>query len=357
MNHAENNKGIIHGSLRAACCFLVLALVGCGDVGNRPNTSSSPSQVEATLIDEPSRTHDFGSVVSRSGRTLVHRYRLNNTTGRDVKIVEVVNRKPCCGTVGASKTVLHPGEGADVEVVLSVGGRFGDVVHNAAVVTDQPSQSEIALQTIAHTFPPVRFEEGTASRESVLTSAVEPLAVEFRVVAHGTRDDPPVDLDRLELGSTIAVRWSGPKEDGAVEDGLQVESRRFVAMLDRAGMSGARAAEVVLREGQEIQFRHALSWEVVAPISVSPKMVVLSGQHEYRVVLRSQDGKAFRVTGIDCPSANVLCRGTSREAGLTQALVIEVEDANRAGSGRAIIAVRTDHPSQGQVQIPIVALD
>jgi hypothetical protein len=357
MNHAENNRRIIHGSLLAACSFLVLALVGCGDVGNHPSTSSSPSQVEATLIDEPSRTHDFGSVVSRSGRTLVHRYRLNNTTGRDVKIVEVVNRKTCCGTVAISKTLLHPGESADVEVVLIVArGRFDDVVHETAVETDPPG--EIVLRTIAHAHPPIRFEEIASSREAVLTSGAEPLAAEFRVITNGTTDDPPIDLDRVELASTIAVRWSGAKETVAAPDGLTVESRRFVAMLDRTGEPGPRAAEIVLRDGQGERARHRVDWDLVPPIVASPKMVVLAtGRREYRVMLRSQDSKAFRVEAIECVVPGLRCRVADSAAGTSQSVVVEVEDAKRTSAGHPAIVVRTDHPSLRRVEIPIVVLD
>ena len=42
-----------------------------------------------------------------------------NATSHDTKVVNLVNRKPCCGEARIGKTMLHPGDETEVEVTLS----------------------------------------------------------------------------------------------------------------------------------------------------------------------------------------------------------------------------------------------
>lgn len=64
--------------------------------------NASPAAVEpgmsASLIAEPDRDHDFGAVLAWPGRKMSYAYHLVNGTGRDVKILNVINHKTCFGT-------------------------------------------------------------------------------------------------------------------------------------------------------------------------------------------------------------------------------------------------------------------
>lgn len=207
---------------------------------------ANSAQAEASLIDEDSRTHDFGAVIARPGRKLEHRYRLENGTQHEVKIVNVINRKTCCGIVSAGKLRLRPGEATDLTVALLVGDRFGDVTHETEVVTDSSSDPSLVLRTTAQAVPALRVEDATGLR-TILVGAADPKRAEFRVFAAGMATDAPLDLDRLTLQSTIAVDWIGPKEASASDDGLTVESRRAVAKLDSIGSPGDRKVEIQIQ--------------------------------------------------------------------------------------------------------------
>ena len=87
---------------------VVLILVGCRDDDPAPTTPAA--SVPAFLIDEDSRTHHFGAVVSRPGKTLLHRFRLANATGHPVRLAQVINRKSCCGEIKVGATTLPPGD-------------------------------------------------------------------------------------------------------------------------------------------------------------------------------------------------------------------------------------------------------
>ena len=103
-----------------------------------------------------------------------------------------------------------------------------------------------------------------------------------------------MDLDRVQLQSTAKVEWAGPREESSSEEGLDVASRRFGALLDPSGPPGERRAEIMLKRGDEVLDRQTVSWEVVSPLAASPKVIALRpGQNGYRVVIESARSQAF----------------------------------------------------------------
>jgi hypothetical protein len=286
---------------------------------------------------------------------MVHRYRLANTTRHDVKIVDVINRKTCCGIIRVGALALRPGDATDVEVTLVVGERFGEVAHETEVVTDLPSDPNLVLRTTATAIPAVRVEEISSQEGTILIGTGEPKRAEFRVFASGTPTEPPLDLDRVELRSTIKVDWVRQKEESPSDGGLRVESRRFAAWLDSAGPPGERAAEIRLYEGKQVLHRHDVNWEVVSPITASPKMIVMRpGERDRRVIIHSRDRRPFRITRIECKAPGIQVRA-GNAAALTQ--TIEVEGVPRSESGQGVVTVFTDHPAQGRVELPFVVIE
>jgi hypothetical protein len=313
--------------------------------------------VEASLIDEGAMAHDFGPVVSRPGRKLDHRYHLRNATAHDVTIVNVINRKTCCGIVRVGKTLLHSGDETEIDVTLVVGDKFGSVVHETEVVTDPPPPRELVLRTSAEAHAALRIEGDSSSVPTVLLGAGKPQRIGFRVFACGTATEPPVDLDRIALRSTVWVEWAGPKEDGPDEDGLKVESRRFSVSLEPAGPLGERTAQVVLLDGDRNVLSHVVNWTVVSAITASPKLVVFkSGQRTSRVLIHAGDQKPFRVKRVECQTPGVQGRVANPAAAVTQVIDIEGAPARPEG-GRGVFTVFTDHPSQEQVDLPFVVID
>jgi hypothetical protein len=339
----------------ALAAFAAL-IVGCADGGG--GTLPPPSNLESRLIDEEASTHHFGAVISTASRKLSHRYRLVNAAQHDVRIVELINRKPCCGEVLAEKTLLRPGDETGIEVRLSVSREFGDVVHEAVVVTEPPRAEDLVLRTMAKVYPPIRVEEATPINGSILLTSDKPRPVEFQVFAQGSSAEPPADLDRLELRSTIKVDWAGPKEGSASDDGLRIESRRFTALLDPAGSPGMHKAEILLRDGELVRYRHVVSWEAVSPIMASPKMIVIKpGERDYRVLVRSRDQKSFRIMRIECTEVGIRGRAANTVAALIQTVEVVSEGTPRPEGARGVITVFTDHPAQGKVDVPFIVLD
>ena len=128
-------------------------------------------------------------MIGRPGRTLEHIYNLVNNTGRTVRILDVVNRKPCCGSVNLSRSVLADRQEASVKVVLSLSGQFGQLVHETLLVTDSPGTEELMLRTLAEVYPPVRIEERSQAGALTLLSLSKPRRCEFTAYAYGLVSD------------------------------------------------------------------------------------------------------------------------------------------------------------------------
>jgi hypothetical protein len=256
------------------------------------------------------------------------------------------------------KTTLHPGDETEIEVTLSVRQEFGDVVHEAVVLTEPPQPEALVLRTMAKAYPSVRIEEVPPINGLVLLSSDQPKRVEFRAFAHGSSNEPPADLDRLRLRSTVKADWAGPKEESPSEDGLRIETRRFTASLDPAGPPGERRAEILLQYGDLVRYRHVVSWEVALPITASPKLTVIRpGQRDYRVLIRSRDQKPFRIARVECGVPGIRGRASNTAAALAQTVEVVSEGAPPSEGWRGIITVFTDHPTQGKVDLPFVVVE
>jgi hypothetical protein len=314
--------------------------------------------VDAPLIDDDSSTHHFGAVVGKSNPKLKHEYRLVNTTNHDINIVELINRKPCCGELQLGKSLLHPGDETAVEVTLSVKQEFGDIVHETVVLTDPPQSDELVLRTSARAYPAIRVEEVGPANGSTLLTSDEPRRVRLRVFAYGSSAEPSLDLNRVQPRSSVKVAWEGLKETSSGEVGLNVESRRLIAVLDPAAKVGERKDEILLLHGDQVLYKHTLSWEVVPPITSSPKTVVLkTGNGRFRVVVQSRDKSAFRITRIECSVAGVQGTTGDRTPSLTQLVQLLGGGVRRVGNGTGVITIFTDHPVQKTLDLQLVVLE
>ena len=235
---------------------------------------------------------------------------------------------------------------------------FGDIVHETVVVTEPPQAADLVLRTIATAYPRVRIENLTPNNSSIIQSQKQPMQVECRAFSYGSSTEPAVDLDRMELQSTGSVKWTEPKEACAPEGDLHVESRRFAVTLDSAAPPGYHKTEIVLRHGENCRYNHVLSWEVVAPISVSPKVIVLkAGQNDYHVVVRSRDHSLFRIKTANCNAPGVRVRAATADRADTHTIYVEYDDSPQLKNGRAVVRVTTDHLGQLGIEFPLVVLD
>ncbi len=138
---------------------------------------------------------------------------------------------------------------------------------------------------------------------------------------------------------------------------MRTDSRAFVATLDQGGPPGPRSATIHLLQGETVVYRQRVDWEVVPPLIASPKVITVTPRkQEYRLLLRSQDRRPFRVRRAECPAAGIRAR-SEESAAAVQVLVISVEALPTPAGGRTVLTILTDHPDQENVEVPILVLD
>jgi hypothetical protein len=347
------------GSLRIVGIMLVCpTFAGCGDAQHIAPPPIDAGIASASLIGDSSRFHHFGAVISEPGRKLEYSYQLRNKTRHAIKIVEVVNRKPCCGEIGIGKTTLEPEEETGIRVALSVNQEFGDIIHETVILTDPPQREEIVLRTMAKAFPPIRFEEVASENASALLTSDRPTRVELNVFAYGTPSQPAADLDHLMPVSTLKTTWGGPTEQGHDDGDLIVASRSLAVWVDPSDVAGAHSAEVQLKGRGGVVYRYVLNWETVGAIAASPKMaVVQTGKGNCRVVLRSNVQRKFRVVRAECDIPGVQVRVGNSASALQQVVEVTVSRTARSNLKGGVIAVFTDDPGQMKVDLPLAILE
>ena len=80
-----------------------------------------------------------------------------------MEILNVINRKTCCGIVRSGATILHPGDATDIEITLLVGDRFGGVLHETEVVTDCRVGVDVSMESLLADFHAVIVACGMGS--------------------------------------------------------------------------------------------------------------------------------------------------------------------------------------------------
>lgn len=327
-----------------------------GSQGTDPIDNQTKTML--SLIDKAERKHDFGLVVSKGDSRRSHSYHMSNQTGRTVSLLDVVNRKACCGLVRVGKTELPPGGSTYVEVTLLLADRFGEVIHETDVVTNSPGDEVITLRTSATARAAIRVEPETQGIGPKADEAAPSPRIrnEFRVYSTGTEDDPPVDLDSVTLRSASESGWLSPKKESVLGDGLSGYSRAFFVLLDAAGSPGPRTDQVLLEDRNTVLFRHPITWMVVAPIVCSPEILVLKpGQTNYRLVLSSNDKMPFRILRVESRDLRLQAKPTTTVSATTQ--VVEVECGSLPKHPRGSISVFTDHEKSNELKVACLVLE
>lgn len=99
-----------------------------------------------------------------------------------------------------------------------------------------------------------------------------------------------------------------------------------------------------------------MNWEVVAPITASPRMIVIRpGQADFRVLIQSRDKTTFKVTRVECDAPGIQAHAASTAAGPMQS--IAVSGIPRPAKERGVVTVFTDHPAQAKVELPFVVIE
>ena len=155
--------------------------------------------VSSNRDPDAARSFDAGALFQDSTPSLVHTFRLRNTTDRTVRIV----RRVCsctCTSNELGKAVLAPGEATELTMRVHTSDAYRAMTVQCRLVTDSPVIGEVPYSLAFTSFPRVSFSSETVR-----------LAVQ--TVAHARALTSPAQADfDVDLYSPV-----GPELDALVE--------------------------------------------------------------------------------------------------------------------------------------------
>lgn len=316
---------------------------------------ASPSNPRSAWYDPAATEHDFGLVLAGTDVKRTHTFRLANTSGRRVRILEVINRKPCCGIVGPiAPTTLEPGRAVDVAVTLHIGLAAGRVVHLAEVQFEGDGGNVLTagLRTMGTGLARAvveQFEPTPLSLEPGGSAEVGLVARSF-----GNRDRPPFPLVDDAIRTEARFRWKDVASSRFDPDtGLDEIRRPLVVTLTATGEPGQRLDLIeLLDEGSSVA-RKSVAWEVSPAIRATPSGLIASADSggPWKIVLQSRGGHPFRVvSGRSTVEGLTLSLGDG-DVRASHVLDVRLIDLPRTAARSGEIVVATDHPHQPLVKV------
>jgi hypothetical protein len=240
-------------------------------------------------------------------------------------------------------------------VTLHIGVEsIGPLQHRAIVETNHPTAPAVEFWTLATVQPRVRLEAVAETAAPLLPNATARRT--FEIFAYGTPAEPPPVLDEAQVRSGLEAVWDGPARERVLDHGLIERSRSLVVLLKGAGKAGQRADELEIVEGGRTLLTYPLHWEVLEAVKAVPAGFVVAGsseREEKQVLLQTQDGRAFQITGIESGLAGVEAEAalrTPKQRHLVRIRALPGPE-NRGRSGDLIIA--TDHPAQQVIKVAV----
>ncbi len=162
---------------------------------------------------------------------------------------------------------------------------------------------------------------------------------------HSRRDRSPHEVRILD--SAGPVRIAGKIQEIA----SQIEVR---ATGD--AVFGTHRAELTVHYGRGVPQGVPILWQVDPDITVQPRTLVLKKDEPSRsatIVLRS-DARAFRVLSVE-PATDLASARFDTAAGQVHPVSVLIE-RSRARSRDFTLTIRTDHPDQPEIKVPVLFL-
>jgi len=306
-------------------------------------------------FDPAGAEHDFGAVLAGSDVSRSHTFRIANTSNRPVRVLGVVNRKPCCGFVEpVAPVTLDPGRAVEIAVRLHIGLAAGRVVHLAELQFEGDGGGVFAAEIRTMGTGLARALVEHPEPRSIALEPGETTQVELVARSFGDRDRPPFPLDDGAIRSEAPSRWSDVATSRLDPDsGLDEIRRPLLVTLTASGEPGRRLDTIELIEEGSAVARKAIAWEVAPAIRATPSGLVLSAGSSgpWKIVLQSRGGRPFRVVSGRSTVEGLALDPEDGQARASHILGVRLDDRPRAAACSGVIVVETDHPQQPLVKV------
>jgi len=286
-----------------------------------------------------------------AGRKISHTFHLENQSGRPFKITGISSSCTCTHSfVDGQPGELAAGASTPLKAEFDTKGQRGKQRKSIIVATDSPDSQwqRIEFELVADVFQPV---------QSV------PESVYFGALGRGQRATKHLTLeanDPVWQGLVPEVLGAGARLQVRPLDSPSPRLKKYALEFDPPPANGPVRSELTFRfqkNGETLDVPVTLLAEVSGPLQATPRRIVLTSvdlslARRQRLRIASSGGQAFSVVGFELPSGvSVSHQPTAAAAVHNLELTI---DGSQLPTETRPIAVLTDMPDDGRVEIPVV---
>ena len=276
-------------------------------------------------------------------------YKIRNETGQTVQLLEVINRKTCCGVVHApARMKVAAGETVDLEVEIKASGTLGPLQHFATVTTDSAACPVLQFWTVADVVPRVRVEP-IGDHSSALKG--QPLDQDFLLTAVDVDPATPIEVTTDGAARGTRIEWSGPTQTITKTNASSSMSRPFRLRVPADREAGAYQERLTVTVDGKFAVGTTTSYAVQPLLTVTPAAVVFKPDRTgITLTFTAADRQPFRVIGATTESAG-LSLAPLQSADDGPGVTVKLTDPAAAGR-RGSLTIRTDHPRQTLLVVP-----
>ncbi len=294
-------------------------------------------------------SHNFGAV--SEGTVVEHKFVLQNTGDADLQIQRVV---PACGCTAssASKSVIKPGEEAEIDAKFDTTGFSGDKTKIIRVYTNDPDQLSTVLSLKG------RVEANVA---------VKPSRVFFGRVYQGSKDQakPKTVVVRTRKGSDIKLgKVSSRSEylEVVVTESTPEMKKLEVTLLPEAPISELRDRVVVEMTGSPQKSLHIPVFaDIKGPVEISPAALsfgVLVGEEPVTRSLRLENkgAESLNILSLDTDHPAIQAETKTIKEGQIYVLKVTVDPTRVTKDLRSLIEVKTNNEEQEILRVSVYGI-
>ena len=325
----------------------------------------------------PGEIFDAGPVVARDHETVTHVFRVRNTTGRAVKVLNIGASCDCL-TKRLKKDTLAAGEATELELSTAVSQTYHPQHVTCTLTTDHPRFADWSYSLRFTSIPRIQVRPDTLSLGSLKFGDFDDrgqLRDGCRAASLDVDTFCPEESEAMpELawvdGLTLRLTKS-PEPSQLIGAGLIYRRYKLTASPVRRGdeSSDTQFRSITLRTADGSQAAGTVSWQIEQAIGIAPSRVhfgsFAAGESPppKRFELRSIDDRPFVVRSVESTSSTPLAK--IRVAGgdpLDQPLGHRTLDlaldlnGDEAPLLSGTIRVATDDPRRATIDIPWSAM-
>ena len=275
--------------------------------------------VPPAIPERYAETFDAGPVFAAVTPTLTHQFRVQNTTGHPVRILDEKHSCECTEVILEQREV-PPGGSVTLTLNVSVPPIYAKKGVSCTLTTDDPDHRDRAYQLGFESFPraqivPDRIDLGTYSVSDMLgfAKSLEPPSREVWLdvfvprTERGTGALLQPRLTQIPEECRAAI-GDGPEVSTPVSQVLHARYRLLISLKRHARSAGTFVRPISFSTADGMGASAAVSWTVRAPVNCSPSQIhfgsvgVGDAALKRRVILSSSDGGTFRITSVDSPA-------------------------------------------------------